>query len=165
MLIVVVIIVILAGLGFGLTGAIKKRAERGKCISHMRSLHGAFAGFMSDYGHWPQLSDVGSEAEHDEFWINVLTPYGGTWDVWLCPTHKRLIAQEQALPKKEEGEGEPPEFGKVTSYMPTPFDSKPNRPYQWLQPWLVEKGDHHGGGAQILMPDGSVKRIDDYFNQ
>jgi prepilin-type N-terminal cleavage/methylation domain-containing protein len=166
-LIVVVIIGILAGLLFPLTGALRKRAEKAKCISQMRSLHGSFEGYLGDYGHWPQVpGSLDGFEDYSVFWISVLTPYGGTKDIWLCPTHKRdLIAERFAFenaPEEGAGEGEgPPKV--AISYIPTQFDKKPFRPYEWNQPWLAESADNHGGGGLLIMPDGAIRSTKDFF--
>ncbi len=106
---------------------------------------------------------MGGEEGFDAFWVAALTPYGGTWDIWLCPTHKRELLSEQMTGTAEEEDGANVELGRITSYLPTEFDSRPNRPYEWVQPWLLEKADNHGGGNQVLMPDGSVKTTHDFF--
>lgn len=165
-MIVLVIIIILAGLLFPLTGALRRKAEKARCISQMRSLHGSFEGFMGDYGYWPQVPrELSGEEKYAAFWVAALTPYGGTKDVWLCPTHKRdLITERLAaanLPPEQKAEYEEAEV--VISYVPTEFDRTPFRPYEWNQPWLLETADNHGGGGLVIMPDGAVKSVQDFF--
>jgi prepilin-type N-terminal cleavage/methylation domain-containing protein len=165
-MIVMVIVGILAGLFFPLTGALRRKAEKAKCISHMRLLHGAFEGYMGDYGAWPQLPDsVDAFEDYSAFWIATLRPYGGSREVWMCPTHKRDLIQERfANANAEEGgQSSPGEEEPVISYVPTQFDRKPFRPYEWNQPWLAETADNHGGGGHLIMPDGSVRTTRDFF--
>lgn len=162
-MIVIVIIAILAGMLFPLAGGLRVKAEKAKCMSHMRSLHGSLEGFMGEYGHWPQVpGNVDSEEDNAKFWIAVTEPYGGSPDIWMCPTHKREMRTQQLALKEAAGENyDPPEA--VISYVPTPFDPTPFRPYEWNQPWLMETADNHGGGGMVIMPDGAVKSVQDFF--
>lgn len=96
--------------------------------------------------------DAESEAKWSEdgyfrFWVTALEPYGASRDTWLCPSDKLILQMSPAELKRGEF------FG---SYVPTPFESGPGTPFRWNQPWLIERGDYHGKGAHILMPDGSV---------
>ncbi|MEM8954782.1 MAG: type II secretion system protein [Verrucomicrobiota bacterium] len=162
-MIVLVIIAILAGMLFPLTGALRVKAEKAKCISHMRSLHGSLEGFMGEHGGWPQVpAGIDSEEDNAKFWIAVTTPYGASPEIWMCPTHQREIRTQEVALREAGGEDyETPEA--VISYVPTPFDPTPFRPYEWNQPWLMEKADNHGGGGHVIMPDGAVKSVKDFF--
>ena len=120
-------------------------------MSHMRTIHTSFTGYMGDHGHWPQppfleLKLTGSTFYR--FWIETLEVYGIFKETCLCPSYKLLLQM-----KKSETEKADRYFG---SYVPTPFDKSPSSPLRWNQPWLIERGDFHGKGGHILMPDGSV---------
>jgi len=153
--------ILIIGILIGIVGAIYtkfiKRAEKVKCMSHMRTLHTAFLAYMQDEGHWPQMPDdqEWTESEFFKFWIVSLEPYGAAQDTWLCPSDK-IFAGYKKLEKKSSTEY----FG---SYAPTPFDEAPGTPLRWNQPWLMERGDLHGNGAHILMPDGSVRESTQAF--
>ena len=149
LLLVVVVLSIMALLFVSVSGTFKKRAEKAKCLSHMRTLHTAFVGHLTDKGHWPQMDENEKnwgESEFFEFWITSLEPYGVGADTWLCPSDKVYLEFREN--KKDVFLG---------SYVPTPFDKSPGTPFRWGQPWLVERGDFHGKGSHMLMPDGSVQ--------
>ncbi len=123
------------------------RAERVACTGNLRVLHQAFSAYTLDVGSWPQEPlNLGSEGHQFYGWlVGELTPYGGPRIAWMCPTEVKAGAISEA----------DREF--VGSYVPTMFDSNPNRPWQWAgQPWLIERKDNHDSGRLIIMPDGSV---------
>ncbi|MEM6915899.1 MAG: hypothetical protein AAF491_04960 [Verrucomicrobiota bacterium] len=126
----------------------RERARKVTCISHMRAIHSGLLGYTTDKGHWPQMEedkfDFGEE-EFFEFWIEETIPYGLSEDTWVCPSDRALERRLNVDKIKY--------FG---SYIVTRFDKKPQTPYRWNQPWAMERGDFHGQGAHILLPDGSV---------
>jgi len=159
LLFVVALILLLGGLLIPISSRFMKRAEKAKCLSHMRTLHTCFVAHVTEKGEWPQLpSDDGSVGEDEandvwsedgfyRFWVTALEPYGAARDTWLCPSDKLFLQMSKSdLEKKKY-------FG---TYVPTPFESGPSIPFRWNQPWLIERGDFHGRGAHMLMPDGSV---------
>ncbi len=132
---------------------LREKAEKGKCMSHMRTLHTSFTAYVQDKGSWPQLPQ-GEEVEWSEdlfykFWIGSLEPYGASRETWLCPSDKLTLQFERS-----ELENKDRYFG---TYIPTAFDDAPATPFRWNQPWLVERGNFHGTGAHMLMPDGSIQ--------
>ena len=133
--------------------------ENAKCLSHMRSLQVSLATYTQDVGHWPQIPselDAGSndDSNYEDWWLNELEPYGGTPEVWMCPTIRRLVTSQSK-------DGRP-----KLHYTPTMFDEKPATPYKWsTQPWLVEIGNMHGHGANICFPDGSIRTMDDLLKK
>ena len=150
---VVVIFSILATLFFAVSNRLPMRAELPKCIAHMKSLQVSLAAHIHDKGYWPQESDAQSgenESAYEDWWINVLRPYGASESTWMCPTIKRLVTNKNK-------DGRP-----KVHYTPTMFDKNPGTPYRWsTQPWLIEIGNMHGQGALICYPDGSVKPMDE----
>ncbi len=145
---VVGIVALLIALAIPISGIFVKRAQKVRCISNMRTLHSALAGFVVDKGHWPQMEEDRfnfSEEEFFRFWVQVTEPYGMNQDAWLCPADRGLAERL--------GQMESNFFG---SYVVTRFDRQPATPYRWNQPWAMERGNLHGKGAHILMPDGSV---------
>ena len=124
-----------------------KRAELVKCMSHMRSLHTAFLAYVEDRGEWPQydMKDNSKSRDLFRFYIQSLEEYGVSQDNWICPTDKIY----RDIPEKDR-----PKF--YSSYMMTQFDKGNMTPLRWNQPWLVERGNFHGKGRLILMPDGSI---------
>lgn len=154
-LVVVGIVALLVALAFPISGKFLARAKKAKCISQMKAIHGGLSGYVTDVGHWPQMEEgkVGySEDEFFKFWVISTEPYGLDKEVWLCPSD----AGYHSLAKEQEGEY-------IGSYVPTRFDKKPQRPFQYNQPWLLERGNFHGRGCHILMPDGSVTDSQDPF--
>lgn len=151
-LVVAAIVLLLATLLVPISDVFKKRAEKVKCISHMRTLHSSFVAYVGDKGSWPQLpvenGDNWDESDFYQFWIESLEPYGAAADTWLCPSDKVYLELKQS--EIEKGRF----FG---TYVPTNFDVGAGTPFRWNQPWLLERGDFHGKGAHMLMPDGSVQ--------
>lgn len=151
---VVAIIAILAGLFIKFQPQLLARAEGARCMSNMRSLQVALAAYVQDQGHWPQppegLDGPSDDNAYEDWWINVLKPYGISPEIWMCPSIKRLVTNRTK-------DGRP-----KMHYTPTPFDEKPGTPYKWAtQPWLIEIGNMHGFGALICFPDGSIRTMDD----
>lgn len=125
-----------------------KRAKKVRCLSNMRTLHTALSAYVVDIGHWPQMEQDRfdfTEEEFFRFWVEATAPYGMSQDTWLCPMDRGLALRV--------GEKELRYYG---SYNVTRFDKSPSTPYRWNQPWAMERGNLHGKGAHILMPDGSV---------
>jgi len=147
LMVTILIIAILAStLSIGIT-ALKDRANRVACMGNLRTLHQAFASYTSEKGYWPQEpEDLGSEGYEFYGWlIGEVSPYGGGRNAWICPKEK----QERALSITDE------EF--VGSYVPTMFGPVEGRPWEWNQPWLIERGNLHRSGALYIMPDGSIQ--------
>lgn len=150
LILTIVIVLVLAGMVAPISSRFKKRTEKVKCISQMRTLHSSFVAYVAEKGKWPQLPTEEKEWNEDKFyrfWVTSLEPYGSSADTWLCPSDKLMLQMKKSdLEKKRY-------FG---TYVPTPFDSGPGTPFRWNQPWLIERGDFHGNGGHMLMPDGSV---------
>lgn len=167
LLVVVSLILLFGGLLVPISSRFMKRAEKAKCLSHMRTLHTCFVGHITDKGEWPQLpfddegagedgsDDVWSEDGFYRFWVTALEPYGAARDTWLCPSDKLFLQFSKSDLEKNEF------FG---TYVPTPFEPGPGTPFRWNQPWMIERGDFHGRGAHMLMPDGSVHDSQNPFN-
>lgn len=146
LIIAILIVAILAAIIIPSYHAFKRQAQRAACIGKLRSLHSAFDGYLLENGRWPQMPEGGlnmDESEFFGFWIKALEDYGAGPDVWVCPAD---IRREEGLEKGEY----------VGSYIPTQFDAHSYTPHRWNQPWVMERGDFHGKGAHVLMPDGTV---------
>jgi len=125
-----------------------KRARKVGCISNMRVLHSSLVAHATDKGHWPQMEEDRfdyTEEEFFKFWILSTEPYGMSQDSWICPSDRNVARIHGAMGSKY--------FG---SYNVTRFDKGPATPFRWNQPWAMERGNLHGKGVHILMPDGSV---------
>jgi len=149
------VIALLLAIAFPFSGKFLARAKKVKCISQMKAIHGGLSGYITDVGHWPQMEDGKADFTEDEFfkfWVTSKEPYGLDKEVWVCPSDSGY----HSLPKEQRGEF-------IGSYVPTRFDKKPQRPFQFNQPWLLERGDFHGRGCHILLPDGSVQDTQDPF--
>jgi len=157
LLVVVGIVSLLLGAVVVISGKFVAKAKKVKCISHLRTLHASFTAYVEDEGHWPQMPAEGevarmSEGEYSEFWIRALEPYGANRDTWRCPSDRTIEDLRQT---------EADEY--YSSYFATPFDADPSTPFRLNQPWVVERGDFHGGGGHILMPDGSISQMTKAF--
>ena len=125
-----------------------KRARKVGCLSNMRVLHTSLVAHVTDKGHWPQMEEDRfdyTEEEFFKFWILSTEPYGMSQDSWICPSDRNVARIHGAMGSKY--------FG---SYNVTRFDKGPATPFRWNQPWAMERGNFHGKGVHILMPDGSV---------
>ncbi len=125
-----------------------KRARKVGCLSNMRVLHTSLVAHVTDKGHWPQMEEDRfdyTEEEFFEFWVLSTEPYGMSQDSWICPSDRNVARIHGAMGSKY--------FG---SYNVTRFDKGPATPFRWNQPWAMERGNFHGKGVHILMPDGSV---------
>ena len=159
LLVTIAIIALLLTVTVPISGVFKKKAEKVKCMSQMRTLHTSLTAHLTDKGHWPQLPDDGrdwTESGFFRFWVSSLEPYGASTETWLCPSDKLYLQM-----KKSEIEKKDRFFG---SYVPTPFDKSPASPLRWNQPWLIERGDFHGEGGHLLMPDGSISSARNPFH-
>lgn len=153
LVLVISILAVLAAMAVPAYGFFRRKAEDATCMANLRSLHASFSSYIQDHGMvWPQNPyqlDTGSDPEQEsKWWFEALEPYGGTREVWLCPSERRGFAIDT---DKEHHE---------MSYVPTAFDEIPNRAYQWArQPWLIERGGFHNEGeANLIMPDGSMRK-------
>jgi hypothetical protein len=125
-----------------------KRAKKARCMSNMRNLHSSLSAYLVDVGHWPQMEEDRfdfTEEEFFRFWVEATAPYGMSQESWLCPMDRDLAVRLGDMKLNYYG-----------SYNVTRFDKNPATPYRWNQPWAMERGNLHGKGAHILMPDGSI---------
>jgi prepilin-type N-terminal cleavage/methylation domain-containing protein len=149
----VVILSTLVALFFAFGDRLTSRGELPRCMANMKSLQVSLSSYIQDKGHWPQEPEDqlgNNENAYEDWWINVLRPYGASESTWMCPTIKRLVTNKNK-------DGRP-----KVHYTPTMFDRNPGTPYRWsTQPWLIEIGNMHGQGALICYPDGSIKAMDE----
>ncbi|MEM6278108.1 MAG: prepilin-type N-terminal cleavage/methylation domain-containing protein [Verrucomicrobiota bacterium] len=148
LLVSITIVAVLVTVAAASYARVRAEAKRVKCVSHMRAIHSGFLSAVEDQGHWPVPDDkvFGSEQGFAKFWIKALEPYGISEETWWCPADSQALDIENL---RESGLS-------YISYVPTVFDDKPQSPFRYNQPWLIERGSFHRGGGQILMPDGSV---------
>ena len=149
LLVVTLIILILVSLSFPFYGWIRNKAEKAACAANMKSLFTAFNSYVVIEKHWPQPPVIirADPEKMMEFWMQTFAvpPYDLPEETWMCPTYKRLNAGQEGMELK-------------SCYAVALFGKLPRDPYLYEnQPWLMEIGDHHGDGAFILRPDGSVK--------
>jgi len=148
LLVAVALGVLLISLAIPLSSLFLDRAKKARCISNMRVLHSALAAHVTDKGHWPQMEKDRfnfTEEEFFEFWVKATDPYGMSQEAWLCPMDRALSVRAGKMEDRFYG-----------SYNVTRFDESPATPFRWNQPWAMERGNFHGRGVHILMPDGSV---------
>lgn len=148
LLVVLAIVAILAVVTIPISGYMRARAEKVKCIGNLRVLHSSLGSYTNDRGHWPQdPADYSDENEYWGWWIEELEGYGMAEETWACPAERRdrLIEEEPGA--------------KVVSYIPTDFGPEQNAAYRYAgQPWAMEIGSPHDEAAHLLFPDGSVRQ-------
>jgi hypothetical protein len=153
---VVTIVLILAGLLFGVMQRLPGAADRVRCSQNLKELYVGLSNYTEDNNHWPQCPPLTYDQQNQiaDFWINTLKPYGVTDAVWQCPGIQRLGKIQQV--------GHTPRM----HYSPTQFDDKPGTPRKWPnQPWVVEIANVHGHGPLLIRSDGSVHDWDTYIEQ
>lgn len=147
------IVALLLGISFQAFEAMKKRAEKARCIGNLRTLHSAFDGYILEKNRWPQMPSEAINFDESQFfgwWVKELVPYGAGQESWICLSDKVV--------KESEGSGSTFFAG---SYVPTLFDTHQFSPFRWNQPWLMERGAFHAKKGHVLMPDGSVRESTD----
>ena len=148
LLVSITVVLILVSLVVFISSVFVNRAKKVRCIGNMRTLHSALSAHMIDVGHWPQMEEDRfdfTEEDFFRFWVEATAPYGMTQETWVCPMDRSLAIRLGEIGMKYYG-----------SYNVTRFDKAPTTPYRWNQPWAMERGNLHGNGVHILMPDGSV---------
>lgn len=148
LLVTIGIIALLAAVSAPLLETFRAKARKAKCITHLRTIHAGLLGFHTDKGHWPQMEEGRFDFKEDEFfefWVRSTEPYGVSRDTWTCPSDKQL----EHMSKRERDQY-------IGSYVTTRFDKKAQTPFRWNQPWVMERGNFHGRGSHMLLPDGSV---------
>lgn len=133
-----------------------RRAGKTVCVNNLKQLHLAFSNYLQDVGYWPQIpaAIAGNEQSYEKWWIETMTPYGAPPKLWLCPILKKAKIEDAT--------------GRLVSmhYIPTQFDANKVSPTRWPgQPWLIERGDAHGGGSLIIFPDGSIKGLTEVLQE
>ena len=153
LILVIAILAVLAAIAVPAYGFFRKKAEDAACMTNLRSLHASFSSYIQDHGMvWPQnpyaLKPESDPDQEAKWWFETLESYGGTREVWLCPSERRGFAIDTDDEHYD------------MTYIPTAFDDTPNRAYQWArQPWLIERGGFHNEGeANLIMPDGSMRK-------
>ncbi len=156
LLVTIALIAMLASVGLAFNWSkIRKKIERRGCESNLKTLYAGFSNYLTDFGEWPQIPETmnldsgDGEEGYWRFWITTMKQkdYGISEVDWICPTDRRERAANMKPEEREEFEG---------SYTPTEFDSGPDSPRAWRQPWFLERGDFHGDGALMIMPDGAI---------
>lgn len=147
------IMTVLASISWMSMSGFRQRAEAVGCMQHMKSIGIALNAYTQDQGYWPQfpIDDATTDEESTwEWWYNALEPYQIHEGTWLCPTHKRQLRGSSSMASDEEDDY-------VSSYIPALFDRNDSDPFVNGTPWLIERGNFHLRGQQILMPDGSIQ--------
>ncbi len=148
---VVVIIAILAVIGLGVAGHVRKRARRVQCMANLRQLHLAAEMYVQQHGTWPQIRRMEhpTPSEYASIWIDTLAPFGAQRSSWICPAVQELIRSAYAEPENAR-----------LDYVAMPFDDKPDTRHRWArQPWFIEVADVHGSGNLLIFADGSISDL------
>ncbi len=140
------IVAILVALTVPNFGNYVRKAQEVRCITNMRNIAVAMRGYLQDHGNvWPQGPPPNAGVAWENFWLDVLKPYGITDKTWQCPAIAAHSGQENPR----------------VHYTPTLFPPTPGIADRWAtHPWLIERGEGHGHGTLICFPDGSVKSFD-----
>lgn len=149
LLVTIGVVALLVSISVPLYETFQERARKARCISNLRNIHAGLLGYLTDKGHWPQMEEDKydfTEKQFFEFWVDATEPYGCGEDAWACPSDRAL---DRLSPQKRKTY--------IGSYVTTRFDKKAQTPLRWNQPWVIERGDFHGQGQHILLPDGSVQ--------
>jgi len=150
-LIVCALVAVLAVLSFAAAKGIQDRVAEVTCKARMKRIYHALDSYVKDNGHWPQPPNAGdgdlNEEDEWKWWYEELLPYGIEKEHWLCPIEEKEIKRGSDGPDASEY---------AASFIPTEFDSKQLTPYRWNQPWLMERGDFHRKGNNMVYPDGSI---------
>lgn len=151
---VIVIIAILATLLFPAAKHLQAAAEKARCMSNLRSLHVSLSSYVTDKGQWPQAPEELESDAYEAWWLHELKDFGAPPRVWQCPTISREMEKHDLAERP------------MLHYTPTPFDDRRFTPYRWAtQPWLIEIGGLHPGGSLLIFPDGSIRSMDELYEQ
>lgn len=149
----VAIVAILAIMSMGAYAKYIARTDNLVCIGRMKDVGTGLGAYLISKQEWPQFPETLDNAEESrvwEWWITTLQPYGVAQSAWLCPSDERERKQSVKEKSLERDKYE-------STYVPTHFDSNPDTPFRWRQPWLLERSAYHPNGQNILMPDGSIQ--------
>ena len=81
---------------------IRRKAERSKCESNLRSLYAAASAYVTDHGSWPQIPvDDLDDPAYAKAWIDAFTPYKFGRINWICPTIQTALGNPPWGHKKE----------------------------------------------------------------
>lgn len=156
---VVIIILILLLLVIAVTSRLRAKAEAAKCTSNLRSLGIAANAYLQDQSHWPQIDPLLLKNDRERYardWVEILRPYGLTEQNWICPTTQRAMGNPDFTK---------PENARV-DYLAMPFDRERSTPTRWARhPWFIERGDVHGNGNLLLLSNGQVQSVGDYYQK
>jgi len=152
------IIAILSVLALAGASQLRARAQRIKCANNLRNLAVAANLYLEQNGSWPQIrrNSVAEPQAYAQAWIDALTPFGATREIWICPTIQGLLNN--------------PDYSTAETarvdYVATPFDDRPGSPREWVrQPWFIERGNVHGKGNLVIFTDGSVQDLKTVLNE
>lgn len=152
MMTVIVVICILAIMVFSVAGALRGKAERGRCVNNLQGLYAAGVSYMTDHESWPQIPVTDLEdPSFAKAWLEAFKPYQISPQNWICGAVQRAL-------------GNPPEDpdNPRLDYMPTNFDNRPSSPWRYpTHPWFVERADVHGDGNLIMLTNGTVYSVND----
>jgi type II secretory pathway pseudopilin PulG len=149
---VITIISILSVMVFSTVGAIKGKAERGRCVGNLQGLYAAGVSYLTDHGSWPQIpADDIEDPNFARAWIAAFAPYQIGRVNWTCATVQKAI-------------GNPPDDpdNPRIDYLPTSFNAQPSSPWQFpTHPWFIERADAHGDGNLIIFTNGQIHSLND----
>ena len=149
---VITIISILAVMVFSTVGAIKGKAERGRCVGNLQGLYAAGVSYVTDHESWPQIPVTDLEDPNfAKAWIAAFEPYHIGYVNWTCGTVQRAMGNPAVDPNKPR-----------IDYLPTSFNAQPNSPWRFpTHPWFIERADAHGDGNLIIFANGQVHSLNE----
>lgn len=161
LLLVISIVALLSTLGFPAFGYLRQKAQDATCVSNLKATHRGFVNYLNDHNNcWPQVPqqylDSEDESRYWKYWRDTMKDYDVIRRNWICPADSTSA---------DELNSDSEDF--LGSYLVTEFDEFPNTAYNWRQPWLMERGEHHGRGVgpNAVLPDGTVIKTMSVFGK
>ena len=159
--VVMAIIVILVSMLLPAYTTYQRRVEEAACFANLRNLYVAASGYVLANKSWPQIPAklvIDEPKTYAKSWVQVLSPYGASHEVWICPTLQRNL--HLSLEQVETDENYRIDF------FATPFDDNEGTPLRKPKhPWFVEKAGFHGRGNLIILADGTTTSLRDLVEQ
>jgi prepilin-type N-terminal cleavage/methylation domain-containing protein len=165
LMLVITLIAVLVLMSWRTYGYFVKKADSVACVKKMTNFGVALANYVSDKHTWPDediLKDGNgnppTEARLWDWWYEEMKEYGIGKDDWFCPAELRRNSHNSKSNDDDDDEAGNKRQIQDPSYIPAKFSYGAYKPFEYGQPWLIERADFHDTGANKLMPDGSVQK-------
>ena len=159
--VVMAIVVILVSMLLPAYTTYQGRVEETACLANLRNLYVAASGYLVANKSWPQIPAklvVDDPKTYAKSWVEVLSPYGASHSVWICPTIQRNLHLSMEQVETD--------TNYRIDFFATPFDDNEGTPLRKPKhPWFVEKAGFHGRGNLIILADGTTTSLRDLVEQ